>query len=99
MTDTLPSQTATPLPTSRRVVTDIPGPKSRAIHDRRDKVVSAGVSELFPMYIDHAHDALVVDVDGNQFIDFTGGIGVTTVGHTNDAVVNGARLSCSRGRR
>lgn len=91
MTDTLPSQTATPLPTSRRVVTDIPGPKSRAIHDRRDKVVSAGVSELFPMYIDHAHDALVVDVDGNQFIDFTGGIGVTTVGHTNDAVVDAVR--------
>lgn len=91
MTDTLPSQTAQATPSSRRVVTDIPGPKSVEIHNRREKVVSAGVSELFPMYIDHAHDALVVDVDGNQFIDFTGGIGVTTVGHTNDAVVEAVR--------
>jgi 4-aminobutyrate aminotransferase/(S)-3-amino-2-methylpropionate transaminase len=37
--------------------------------------------------VDHAHDALVVDVDGNQFIDLTGGIGVMTVGHTNEALV------------
>jgi 4-aminobutyrate aminotransferase/(S)-3-amino-2-methylpropionate transaminase len=29
----------------------------------------------------------VVDVDGNQFIDFTGGIGVMTIGHTNEALV------------
>ena len=91
MTDTLPAQATSTLPTSRRIVTDIPGPKSVEIHHRRDKVVSAGVSELFPMYVDHAHDALVVDVDGNQFIDFTGGIGVTTVGHTNDAVVDAVR--------
>jgi len=54
-------------------------------------VVSQGVSEAFPIYIDRAHDAIIVDVDGNQFIDFTGGIGVTTVGHTNNAVVEAVR--------
>ena len=40
-----------------------------------------------PVYIDHAHGALLTDVDGNRFIDLGAGIGVTTIGHTNDAVV------------
>ena len=68
------------------MVTEIPGPKSQKLHARRVAAVSAGVSATFPIYVDHAHDALVVDVDGNQFIDFTGGIGVMTIGHTNEAL-------------
>lgn len=91
MTDTLSPSTSTSVPQERRVVTEIPGPNSKALHDRRIKVVSDGVSETFPIYIDRAHDGVIVDVDGNQFIDFTGGIGVTTVGHTNDAVVEAVR--------
>ena len=90
MTDTL-STSARQVTTHRKIVTAIPGPNSQRLHDRRAKVVSQGVSELFPIYIDRAHDALMVDVDGNQFIDFTGGIGVTTIGHTNEVVVEAAR--------
>jgi len=91
MTDTLSPATASDISPERRIVTEIPGPTSKALHDRRVKVVSQGVSEAFPIYIDRAHDAIIVDVDGNQFIDFTGGIGVTTVGHTNNAVVEAVR--------
>lgn len=76
---------------ARKVVTEVPGPKSRELHARRSKVVPPGVSALLPVYIDEAHDAILVDVDGNQFIDCGAGIGVTTVGHTNDAVVEAAR--------
>ncbi|GAA1689284.1 4-aminobutyrate--2-oxoglutarate transaminase [Microcella alkalica] len=71
----------------RRIVTAVPGPKSEALHARRLEVVSGGVGTTLPIYIDRAHDAIVVDVDGNQFIDLGGGIGVMGVGHTNDAVV------------
>jgi len=91
MTDTLSPATASDISPERRIVTEIPGPHSKALHERRVKVVSQGVSEAFPIYIDRAHDAIIVDVDGNQFIDFTGGIGVTTVGHTNSAVVEAVR--------
>ncbi|WP_217134233.1 aminotransferase class III-fold pyridoxal phosphate-dependent enzyme [Leucobacter chinensis] len=76
---------------SRKVVTEVPGPKSRELHERRTKVIPPGVMALLPVYIEHAHDAILVDVDGNQFIDCGAGIGVTTVGHTNDAVVEAAR--------
>lgn len=91
MTDTLSPQARVDLTPHRKIVTEIPGPNSQAIHDRRARVVSAGVSELFPVYIDYAHDAVMVDVDGNHFLDFTGGIGVTTVGHTNEGVVEAVR--------
>jgi len=58
------------------------------MHARRLAAVSAGVSATFPIYVESAHDAVVVDLDGNHFIDFTGGIGVMTIGHTNDQVVH-----------
>lgn len=72
----------------RKVVTDIPGPKSVEMHARRQKVVPPGVGTMLPVYIEYAHNAILRDVDGNQFIDMVNGIGVTTVGHTNDAVVD-----------
>ncbi|MEO6942732.1 MAG: 4-aminobutyrate--2-oxoglutarate transaminase [Terrimesophilobacter sp.] len=103
MTDTLapsvsaPSVTApsasgtSELPNERRVVTSIPGPRSRALHERRNAAVASGAASGFPIYIDHAHGAVIVDVDGNQYIDLGSGIGVTTIGHTDDAVVAAAR--------
>ena len=74
----------------RRIVTAIPGPKSQELHERRRAVVSDGVSSVLPVYIAQANGAVLVDVDGNQFIDFGAGIGVTTVGHTEASVVEAA---------
>jgi 4-aminobutyrate aminotransferase/(S)-3-amino-2-methylpropionate transaminase len=93
MTDLLASATAPFVSTvveERRVVTAVPGPKSQELHERRLQVVPPGVSSMLPVYIEKAHGAVVVDVDGNQFIDLGAGIGVTTIGHTNDAVVAAA---------
>ena len=96
MTDTLAHETSASSDTraaiqqERRVVTAIPGPKSLALHQRRTAVVADGAASTFPVYIDRAHGAIIVDVDGNQFIDLGAGIGVTTIGHTDDGVVEAA---------
>jgi len=71
----------------RKIVTSIPGPISQKLQAKRLQEVSHGVGALLPIYIDRAHGAILVDVDGNQFIDLGSGIGVTTIGHTNDDVV------------
>ena len=76
-----------PVAQERKVVTSIPGPKSQALHARRLEAVSAGAGAALPIYIEAAHGAIVVDADGNQLIDLGSGIGVTTIGHTNPAVV------------
>lgn len=74
----------------RRVVTAIPGPRSQELHARRQAVVPPGVHSVLPVYIERAHDSILVDVDGNQIIDVCGGIGVMTIGHTDEAVVAAA---------
>ncbi|HEY9366463.1 MAG TPA: 4-aminobutyrate--2-oxoglutarate transaminase [Agromyces sp.] len=95
MTDTrIDAQTAAApvytVPQERRIVTAIPGPKSQELQARRSKVVSSGVSSALPVYIERANGAILVDVDGNQFVDFGAGIGVTTIGHTEQRVVAAA---------
>jgi len=45
---------------------------------------------MLPVYVDKANGAIVVDIDGNQFIDLGAGIGVTTIGHTESSVVEAA---------
>ena len=89
MTDTLAPTTV--VPTERRVVTAIPGPRSVELQERRRAVVSDGVASALPVFIEKAHGAILVDVDGNAFLDLGAGIGVTTIGHTDDAVVAAAR--------
>lgn len=74
-----------------RIVTEIPGPRSREIHERRKAVVPPGVHSVAPIYIERAHGSIIVDVDGNHIVDVCGGIGVTTIGHTDDAVVAAAQ--------
>jgi 4-aminobutyrate aminotransferase/(S)-3-amino-2-methylpropionate transaminase len=66
--------------------TEIPGPKSRAIIARKERVVADAKSLLAPFVIDHGHGCVVTDVDGNTFLDWSGGIGCLNVGHTNSAV-------------
>lgn len=94
MTDTIAAESASaPVYTvtqERKIVTAIPGPKSQELHERRRAVVSDGVSSALPVYIARANGAVLVDVDGNQFLDFGAGIGVTTVGHTEQRVVAAA---------
>ena len=96
MTDTLVTSSATSaISQERRIVTAIPGPKSEDLTRRRLAVVPVGVSSALPVFIDRAHGAIVVDVDGNQFIDLGAGIGVMTIGHTDDAVVAAASAQLS----
>src|SRR5215207_5507472 len=78
------------VPQERKIVTTIPGPRSQELHARRQAVVSSGVSSALPVYIRRAHGTILEDVDGNRFLDFGVGIGVTTVGHTQSHVVAAA---------
>lgn len=96
MTDTIATPGVTTVPQERRILTEIPGPKSRELHARRTAVVPVGVSSALPVYLERSHGAIVVDVDGNQFIDLGSGIGVTTIGHTDDAVVAAATEQLGR---
>lgn len=68
--------------------TEIPGPKSRKLLDRRAQAVASGLARATDVVVDRAQGALIHDVDGNTFIDLVGGIGMLAVGHAPPAVVS-----------
>src|ERR1700710_2268710 len=74
------------VPQERKLVTELPGPKSVALQARRVKSVSKGAGTLADIYMDHGAGAILVDVDGNRLIDLGSGIGVTTIGHAHPDV-------------
>ncbi|GAB6174088.1 4-aminobutyrate--2-oxoglutarate transaminase [Paradesulfitobacterium aromaticivorans] len=67
--------------------TQIPGPNSQELLEKKQKYVAKGISNGTPLFIDKAEGALMTDVDGNTFIDFYGGIGVINAGHCPQPVV------------
>jgi len=72
----------------RKLVTEIPGPRSRALWERRTHAVPAGVGTTLPVFVERAQGGIVEDVDGNRLIDLGAGIAVVNVGHAHPAVVD-----------
>ena len=70
-----------------KLVTEIPGPKSREIVARREAIISQGNAKLTPVAVAKAQGAAVTDVDGNTLLDFAGGIGTLAAGHCPPSVV------------
>ena len=70
------------------MVTAAPGPKSKALHDRCTKYFKglSGQVKLFPVAFESGRGCTLTDVDGNQYIDFSSGIYVTTLGHCHPKV-------------
>src|SRR2546423_8465638 len=71
--------------------TEIPGPRSREILERKERVVAAPLSLVHPVVIAHGEGARLTDVDGSAFLDFAGGVGGLNVGHTHPEVVAAAK--------
>src|ERR1700678_4151334 len=74
-----------------RLKTEIPGPNSRALTERRSQAIPRGGYAATPLFIRHAEGAILEDVDGNRFIDLGGGIGCANVGHRNPRVLSALR--------
>jgi 4-aminobutyrate aminotransferase/(S)-3-amino-2-methylpropionate transaminase len=77
-------------------VTEIPGPKSRAMLERRANAVAKGLAKSTDVVIDRAEGARVYDVDGNTLIDLAGGIGMTLAGHCPPAVVDAIKHQANK---
>src|SRR3954468_518495 len=76
--------------------TAIPGPRSQELLARHDAAVAKPLSIYLPVVIDHGRGALLTDVDGNTFIDFTGGVGCLNVGHAHPRVVAAVQRQAER---
>ena len=81
---------------TRRIVTEIPGPRSVELAQRRAAALPAGLNSAAGVFLAAAGGGVVVDVDGNSFIDLGSGIAVTTVGNSAPSVVGRAAEQLAR---
>jgi 4-aminobutyrate aminotransferase / (S)-3-amino-2-methylpropionate transaminase / 5-aminovalerate transaminase len=76
--------------------TEVPGPRSREIVERKERVVADPLGLYLPIVIADGRGATVTDVDGNTFVDFTGGVGCLNVGHAHPRVVSAVQEQAAR---
>jgi 4-aminobutyrate aminotransferase / (S)-3-amino-2-methylpropionate transaminase / 5-aminovalerate transaminase len=76
--------------------TEIPGPRSREIVERKERVVADPLGLYLPIVIADGKGATVTDVDGNNFVDFAGGVGCLNVGHAHPRVVAAVQEQAAR---
>lgn len=69
-----------------KMVTELPGEKSKELMKLRETHVPSGVSHGAPVFINRGEGAMFEDVDGNVILDFVGGIGVLNIGYSNPEV-------------
>jgi 4-aminobutyrate aminotransferase / (S)-3-amino-2-methylpropionate transaminase / 5-aminovalerate transaminase len=79
-----------------QIRTEIPGPRSRALMARREAAVPRGPNNSTPIFMASAEGATLVDVDGNRYLDFAGGIGCLNVGHRSPRVMSALREQLER---
>jgi len=84
------------LPQRRVLVTEIPGPRSRALLQRKQSAVPPAVGITLPVFAQAAGGGVLVDVDGNSLIDLGSGIAVTTVGNSSPRVVAAVQQQVQR---
>jgi 4-aminobutyrate aminotransferase/(S)-3-amino-2-methylpropionate transaminase len=76
---------------SIHLATAIPGPLSRELQKRREANIPRGVVSVLPVFIRRASGAIIEDIDGNQLLDFSCGIGCQNMGHGRPEVVSAIR--------
>lgn len=74
-----------------RVQTDLPGPQSAAVFERKSRVVAAPLETFAPFIVKRSEGALIEDLDGNRFLDFSGGWGCLAVGQRHERVLSALR--------
>jgi len=69
------------------VITELPGPKAKAMLDRRAQVVPAAIKTVYPVVIERGEGAMIEDPDGNRFLDWIGGVGVMNIGYSQPELI------------
>src|SRR5437764_7085912 len=78
------------------LVTEIPGPRSRELLVRKERVVCDPLDIHVPAVIDTARGASFTDVDGNTMLDLSGGLGCHIVGYSHPKVVEAVQAQAAR---
>ena len=79
-----------------QIITELPGPRARALIARDQAVVSPSLTRAYPLVAESGSGYVVTDVDGNRFLDFAAGIAVCSTGHRHPKVVEAIKAQADR---
>ncbi len=79
-----------------KIVTELPGPKSKELLALADKFEPQSMADQMPVVWDKAEGCVITDVDGNEFLDWCSGVLVTNVGHCHPRYVEAVKAQCDR---
>jgi 4-aminobutyrate aminotransferase len=82
--------------TAPHIITELPGPRARALIARDDAVVSPSLTRAYPLVAETGSGCVITDVDGNRFLDFAAGIAVCSTGHRHPKVVEAIKSQADR---
>ena len=82
--------------TAPHIITELPGPKARALIARDEAVASPSLTRAYALVAESAAGSVVTDVDGNRFLDFAAGIAVCSTGHAHPDVVAAIKAQADR---
>jgi 4-aminobutyrate aminotransferase len=82
--------------TAPHILTELPGPRARAMIARDDAVVSPSLTRAYPLVAETGSGYVITDVDGNRFLDFAAGIAVCSTGHRHPKVVDAIKAQADR---
>ena len=74
----------------------LPGPKGQAIIDRRAVACPKAIKCVYPAVMSKAEGAMFEDPDGNKFLDWVGGVGVTNLGYSNPEVIDAIKKQADK---
>jgi 4-aminobutyrate aminotransferase len=78
------------------IITELPGPRARAMIERDQAVASPSLTRAYPLVAESGSGCIVTDVDGNRFLDFAAGIAVASTGHAHPYVVRAIKEQADR---
>jgi 4-aminobutyrate aminotransferase/(S)-3-amino-2-methylpropionate transaminase len=70
--------------------------RNQALWQLRERYVPRGVAQAHPVFVARAEGARLWDVDGREYLDFAGGIGVMNVGHGHPRVLQAVQAQLER---
>ena len=79
-----------------RIQTELPGPRAQELLERDQRYMSPSYTRIYPLVVERGSGAVIEDVDGNLFLDFTAGIAVTSTGHCHPQVVSAIQDQASK---
>ena len=70
-----------------KLITEIPGPKAKLFVEEDKKFISQSYTRAYPLVVEKARGLIVTDIDGNQYLDFSSGLGACSTGHCHPKII------------